>query len=352
VGRSDELLAIFMEFAERAAAGFHVEDILRDLASAAARVLEGAGAGVSFSDGGRLRHIYGTPSRVERVEQMQDALHQGPCHDAYSTREVVVEPDLAANADRWPEFVEHALRHGLHAAVSVPLIARDEVWGALDLYRDTPGAFSEDQLALARVLANVAVGYVVMAADRDTAVAAQAASAHAATHDALTGLPNRALLHDRLSHAIALARRHQTPLAVVFLDLDGFKAVNDDLGHHIGDQLLVELAARLSRALRAGDTLARLGGDEFVVICEGLAGETGRTVAPAALAAVLARVDAVLAQPFVLGGHTIDLRASVGTATAADDTADGDALLRAADADMYAAKRNRRRIGEAAPSPV
>lgn len=120
------------------------------------------------------------------------------------------------------------------------------------------------------MLADVACGYVVMAHDRQQAQDAQEQAAHAATHDVLTGLPNRALLYDRLNHAVAATARNGQGVAVVFLDLDGFKAVNDTHGHHAGDELLRQVATRLAGAVRKGDTLARWGGDEFVVVCESL----------------------------------------------------------------------------------
>ena len=146
--------------------------------------------------------------------------------------------------------------------------------------------------------------------------------AHRALHDALTGLPNRALLADRLRLALSRLRRTHAAVAVLFLDLDGFKAINDALGHAAGDQFLVEVADRLRGVLRGGDTAARLGGDEFVVLCEGVAGvDEARAIA----ARVVEEVP---------GG------VSVGVALAVDGTEEPDALVRAADAAMYVAKRS------------
>ena len=116
----------------------------------------------------------------------------------------------------------------------------------------------------------MATSYVVIGADRDAAVALQETMTYRAMHDELTGLPNRALLFDRLSHAMVSARRRKSPLALLFIDLDDFKAINDTLGHVAGDALLVEVAERLTSVLRQDDTLARLSGDEFVIICENL----------------------------------------------------------------------------------
>jgi diguanylate cyclase (GGDEF)-like protein len=155
--------------------------------------------------------------------------------------------------------------------------------------------------------------------------------AHQALHDALTGLPNRALLLDRLAQAVTRLGRHGTALAVLFCDLDRFKVVNDSLGHDAGDRLLVDVARRLEGVLRAGDTAARFGGDEFVILCEDIAG------AHQAIA-IAERVKAVLATPFVLGDDEAHVRTSIGIAMATDLGARPEALLRDADAAMYRAK--------------
>ena len=156
-----------------------------------------------------------------------------------------------------------------------------------------------------------------------------------AHHDALTGLPNRLLLHDRLEHAVARARREKTGLALLFLDLDGFKGVNDTLGHAVGDQLLVAVAERLSRRLRASDTLARLGGDEFLVLIEDEPHAEDAVVLANALLELLSA-------PFAVGDHELFISASVGVSFYPDDGADSDALMRSADLAMYRAKANGR----------
>ena len=158
--------------------------------------------------------------------------------------------------------------------------------------------------------------------------------AHQAFHDALTALPNRALFRDRVDHAIARAMRRGTRVDVVFLDLDGFKTVNDSLGHDAGDQVLLAAAERLRRGLRDGDTAARLGGDEFGVLLEECASEE-------AAADIAARITSAFAAPFIVRGREVVATASVGLATASmGDTSD--VVLRNADAAMYVAKRNGR----------
>ena len=155
---------------------------------------------------------------------------------------------------------------------------------------------------------------------------------HQALHDALTGLPNRTLFRDRLEGALARARRAGTLVAVVFLDLDRFKVVNDSLGHAAGDQLLIDVAARLSGALRGQDTLARFGGDELTVLLEDLHGEDEARRA-------VERLRTAFATPFRLqDGGDVALKASFGLALCSDGLTTPDTLLRDADAAMYRAK--------------
>jgi diguanylate cyclase (GGDEF)-like protein len=154
---------------------------------------------------------------------------------------------------------------------------------------------------------------------------------HQALHDALTGLPNRALFRDRLDHALAVARRQGRGGAVILLDLDRFKEVNDTLGHDKGDLLLEEVGRRLAELLRESDTVARLGGDEFAVI----AAEVGR----ASEALVVAeRIEKELARPLTLDGITVQVEASIGIALYPEHGADVETLVRQADVAMYASK--------------
>jgi diguanylate cyclase (GGDEF)-like protein/PAS domain S-box-containing protein len=158
---------------------------------------------------------------------------------------------------------------------------------------------------------------------------------HQAFHDRLTGLANRALFRDRLEHALARRNRNQHPVAVLLLDLDDFKVVNDSLGHAAGDRLLVMVAERLRGHLRASDTTARLGGDEFAVLLDdpAAADEAMR---------VAERLIEVLAAPYQLDGRELFVRASIGVALAAATGQPADELLRDADMAMYAAKAQSR----------
>ena len=156
-----------------------------------------------------------------------------------------------------------------------------------------------------------------------------------ATRDPLTGLPNRLLLHDRLSQGLTGARRTGDLVALMFIDLDRFKQINDSLGHEVGDMLLKQVAARIGDALRRGDTLARLGGDEFVVILEELkhAEDAGQ---------VAQKIIGKLSDSFEVGGHALGSSASVGISIFPHDGDDGATLMRNADTAMYFAKESGR----------
>ncbi|MBA4741585.1 MAG: EAL domain-containing protein [Azoarcus sp.] len=155
--------------------------------------------------------------------------------------------------------------------------------------------------------------------------------AHQATHDALTGLPNRTLLADRMAQALAFARRYGQSVGVLFIDLDEFKVVNDGIGHHVGDSLLKIVADRLQGCVREGDTVARLGGDEFVVVCPALLRE--EDVLP-----LVERIYAALGEPVELEGESLRVSASMGVAFHPRDGGDVATLLRNADLAMYRAK--------------
>lgn len=170
--------------------------------------------------------------------------------------------------------------------------------------------------------------------------------AHMAQHDALTGLPNRALLADRLRQAIAQARRHGTRMALMFIDLDRFKPVNDSLGHQVGDLLLKAVAKRMQDGVRASDTVARIGGDEFVVLLPAIGDERDALQ-------VAEKVRVALNDPFELpGGHTVHISSSTGIAIYPDHAADEIHLSKCADDAMYQSKaRGRDRVELYRPGP-
>ncbi len=154
---------------------------------------------------------------------------------------------------------------------------------------------------------------------------------HLAHHDSLTSLPNRVLFNDRLAHAMQRSEREHQQLALLFIDLDRFKNVNDSLGHHIGDELLKHVALALADKMRSGDTLARLGGDEFILLLENVDGQYGATT-------VAEKLMTVFEQPFMIVGHELFVTCSVGISLFPADGTDLNMLIRNADVAMYQAK--------------
>jgi diguanylate cyclase (GGDEF)-like protein len=158
--------------------------------------------------------------------------------------------------------------------------------------------------------------------------------AHRALHDPLTGLANRILLLDRIEQALRRGERRRSPVAVLFVDLDGFKSVNDTMGHAAGDALLAELGRRFAERLRASDTAARIGGDEFAFVCEDLHDEEQ-------VKGIVDRLLKALEQPFHHQGREVPIRASVGVAVTSSFTQSAEQLLTEADKAMYRMKRGR-----------
>ncbi|MCW7541508.1 EAL domain-containing protein [Aquabacterium sp. A7-Y] len=176
-----------------------------------------------------------------------------------------------------------------------------------------------------------AVGYLSIAYDITERKRAEEHIHHMAHHDALTGLPNRALLQERLGAALVRARRESDPMALMFIDLDRFKNINDSLGHHVGDAILKVVAERLRAAVRASDTVARMGGDEFVVLCPKVAQQADSEL-------VARKIIATLGEPMQVGPYELRVTPSIGIAAYPEAGDDAVGLMRAADAAMYHAK--------------
>jgi diguanylate cyclase (GGDEF)-like protein len=191
-------------------------------------------------------------------------------------------------------------------------------------------------------------GYVLIALDVTERSRMEDRIRHMAHHDALTGLPNRSLLEDRLERALRAAERDQVQLALLFVDLDRFKTINDSLGHHAGDRLLRQVSERLLQVVRSSDTVARLGGDEFVVLLPRLLqAQDAQQVAD--------KIREDMQRPFEVDGHELRITPSIGVATYPDGGLDVDTLLRHADSAMYSAKaagRNSVRAYTAAPAVI
>ena len=193
----------------------------------------------------------------------------------------------------------------------------------------------EDSVAPIHDREGQATGAVIVFRDVSAARAMALQMTHSAQHDFLTGLPNRMLLNDRINQAIALAPRHMKKVAVLFLDLDGFKHINDSLGHPIGDKLLQSIAKRLVDCVRGSDTVSRQGGDEFVVLLS--------EVEQAEDAAITARrMLQAVAEAHSIDQHDLHVTTSIGISVYPDDGLDAETLIKNADTAMYQAKENGR----------
>ncbi len=210
----------------------------------------------------------------------------------------------------------------------VTLPASGIAFGEMRLDLQRPGSLSAQEIDLLEFAAGQA-GAVI------ERLALHADLAHAARYDELTGLPNRRLFQDRILSAIARCRRGQSRGALLFIDLDDFKRVNDEHGHLVGDQLLHAIARRITSCVREADTVARIGGDEFVALLENVADL-------AQAEAVAGKIRQVIATPLMLSGHTLQPHASIGIALYPEHGEVIDQLMRHADQAMYAAKALRK----------
>ena len=330
-GPSEEALSsVLREFARTMLTDFPIQAILDRLVERIVDILPVTSAGVTLiSEEVDPQHVAASDASALRFVQLQEELGEGPCTAACETGSPVAVPDLRLDRS-FPAFSARALQDGLAAVFSFPLHDGHDRLGALDLYRDTPGPLGDSATAAAETLADVTAAYILNARARMELVAASDRSRALAMHDGLTGLPNRILLLERLGHAVQRGARSGKVAAVLFADLDDFKAVNDRHGHRAGDDLLVQVARRLEGLIRPGDTLARISGDEFVVLCEDL-----DDVAEAD--EIARRLVAGLVPPFSASGTKVRLGVSVGVASRGGGLTEN--LLELADKAMYEAKR-------------
>jgi diguanylate cyclase (GGDEF)-like protein len=328
----NKLAALLSDFARTLLTDFPIQAILDRLVERITEALPVDAVGVTLISPGTAPHyIAASNGAALTYERLQTEYSEGPCRLAYESGEAVIVPDLSVE-NRFPRFAGAALSAGLGAAFAFPLRHNDGRLGALDLYRDSPGPLAASDLEIAQTLADVTAAYVLNAQARELAHETSDRFRESALHDPLTGLANRLLLQQRLEHAAQRAKRSKTDAAVLFADLDRFKAINDTYGHQVGDELLIAVAQRLAQLVRPGDTLARVSGDEFVFLCEDL-----RTADD--IETLAARIDEALSLPFSVSGQQITMSASVGMAYAGPGEEIDQQLVADADIAMYQAKR-------------
>jgi diguanylate cyclase (GGDEF)-like protein/PAS domain S-box-containing protein len=319
--RTEELLAHEAATLEMIAKGEPIDSILAGIA-AVAEEHTGSHCVIRTLADDRLT-VRAAPS-LDRVQQA--SFEVAATDDSLAL--IVANPSgiataMAPYADDDPT-VHAFIASGINTCwtMPIPLKSRDRIGGTISLLLET-AAPTGDQVALVRRF--VAVASVAIEQDL-----ARAELSHRAFHDELTGLPNRALLRDRLRGALRRGARTATPVGVLFFDLDRFKLVNDSLGHDAGDSLLAQVADRLRTRLRSTDTVARVGGDEFVIVVEDI-------ITDADMNAAVTRVTDALGEPFDIEGERIHVTASIGMRVATSEE-ELDDVLRDADDAMYVAK--------------
>ncbi|MDD2915131.1 MAG: EAL domain-containing protein [Gallionella sp.] len=255
---------------------------------------------------------------------------RGPTGTAIRTGMTDVNQDYLTNP-RMAPWRDAALAHGYHSSIALPLSNKKYVLGALTIYSADPDAFGEEEVRLLEELANDLAYGIGTLRTRAEHAAAEKQLEFLAHHDILTGLPNRLLLRDRFDQAAAQADRDHSGVALLFLDLDNFKQVNDTLGHNYGDQLLVRVVERLHGCLREADTISRQGGDEFIVLLPHV-----RDLA--VIGGIANSIIEAFAEPFEIESYSINTTFSIGASLYPDDGREFDMLLRNADTALYQAK--------------
>jgi diguanylate cyclase (GGDEF)-like protein len=314
------------------AAQLSVPRVMQLVAEQAQELTGATGAVVELAEDGMMvyRAASGAAAKYVGVKLKMDSSLSGLCVRTGT----VLRCDDAEADDRVDR--EASRKVGLRSMVVAPLRRGVETVGVLKVLSDRVAAFTDDDIRMLHLLAGFIATTMHNAASYERSQAQ-------ALHDPLTGLPNRALFADRLRHAIAQLERRHSRIAVLYIDLDDFKPVNDTHGHGAGDELLVAVAERLRRAVRQTDTVARLGGDEFAVLAIDLREPSGAEVAARRLR------GAIEDQPYELTAATIRLHASIGVAVTDSSRRDKALdILDESDRAMYEIKRQRRAAPHAA----
>jgi len=256
------------------------------------------------------------------VSLQEGGEYRGACGRALCHGEIVVVNDIASDAT--VPCRKAALARGYRSTVSLPLRMDGRVAAVFVLYSADAGFFDDDELTLLGHLA----GGISLALEN---IEKEEKLNYLAYYDVLTKSANRSLLQDRLTQAIAYAARHGRQVAVISVDIDNFKYINNSLGHNTGDQLLKAVTERLGSCLRDGDTVARQGGDEFVIVLPDQVSDDHASQ-------VVKRILAAIARPFLINDREFNITCSIGASFFPQDGADGETILKNADAALYGAK--------------
>jgi diguanylate cyclase (GGDEF)-like protein/PAS domain S-box-containing protein len=312
---------------ERALERVDISELIQQACAAATELLDAEFASVSeLAPDGKMFQLRAGAGWPEGYVGHATLRAGSDTHAGYTI--VSGGPVVVTDWETEERFIEsRATEAGARSGVSVAIEGIPQPFGVFAVHCKQPRQFSASDVDFVQSIANVLADALARQATEDE-------TRHRALHDSLTGLPNRILFLDRLEHTLARLRRGKSMAAVMFLDLDRFKRVNDSLGHHAGDEILTAVAPRLKQALRATDTVARFGGDEFGILLEDIASDVAATQAAERIAAVFAR-------PFVLGSAEHFVTASVGIALAHGGER-ADELVRDADTAMYRAKEGGR----------
>lgn len=260
----------------------------------------------------------------EQVDGLEIGLGHGSCGTAAFTNQVVIAEDIS-NHPYWTQWRELAARANLGSCWSQPICGGNgEVFGTFAVYHNVPATPSEDELMHIQQFAHIAS----IAIERERA---NQVIWRQANYDVLTGLPNRNLMEEHLRHAIKNANRSHTKVAVMLLDLDNFKDINDTLGHDFGDKLLIECGRKIKSCIRQNDTVARLGGDEFVLIFSDVISEHE-------LNRIIQCLLTSISSPHIIDQERIHTSVSIGITIYPDDAHDATSILKNADQAMYGAK--------------
>jgi diguanylate cyclase (GGDEF)-like protein/PAS domain S-box-containing protein len=328
--RADILRDSQARILEKIAVNAPVETVLDDLIRLVEMQIPGTSGTIQLTDhnGMLLRHG-AAPHVVAAFAKAMDGLRigpqAGPAGAAVHRGEAVVIADMR-NDPLLEDFRDAVAANVYRSCWSIPILSPTEKpLGVFTLYYETKRVPEDAELRIGEAACHIAG----IAIERKLA---EERIHFMANHDALTGLPNRALLQDRLEQALRYAQRADHWVTVAFIDLDNFKIINDTLGHTAGDELLKTVAARMVSSLRAVDTVVRIGGDEFVVLL------VDQQKSVECISATISKLRAAIGTPLEIGGQTLRVSSSIGLANYPNDGKDADTLLANADAAMYRAK--------------